>query len=181
MLRIPESSSYYLVSVRKSGHENSSFSLCSPSFLLTVYTSPVGYQETKQPTCLEETLRGGFSVLDSSSESVVPDYEIPGDVNTNLTFQKRKLQTMCILHNKSPSPSLLASPLLHLCILFCLLFDVWYREQAFWIKHIIPLILQHVPPHTSSGLSFLIWAINEKPRGNILYHFLHPSFLSIFT
>ena len=105
---------------RKSGHENSSFSLCSPSSSL--YTLPlVGHQETKHPTCLRRTIEKGFSVARSGLKSVVPDYEI-------CCLQNRKSQTMCILHtNKafllSISPGLSTSASLH-----SILFALWMSD-----------------------------------------------------
>lgn len=60
MLRIPESL-HYLVSVRKSGHENSS-QLVLPSFLLTVYTPPSRVPRNETAYMLtEEHFERGFS------------------------------------------------------------------------------------------------------------------------
>lgn len=161
MLRIPESSSRNLVSVRKSGHENSSFSLCSPSFLLTVYTPPpVGYQETKHPTCLRRNIERGFSVARSGLNLLS---QIMKSLRCK-TIQSAASET----ENCKPcasftqiklfsSPSLLASPLLHLCILSCLVFgcliqraSIWNQAQHLLFCNIVPL------PHFSPALSFLI-------------------------
>lgn len=136
-------------------------SACVPLPSSSLYTlPPVGYQETKQPTCLRRNIERGFSVARSGLNLLS---QIMKSLRCK-TIQSAASET----ENCKPcasftqiklfsSPSLLASPLLHLCILFCLLFrcliqraSILNQAQHLLFCNIVPL------PHFSPGLSFLI-------------------------
>lgn len=142
MLRTSESYPCYLVSVSMSWkHQKESLdmktptSACVPLPSSSLYTFPlIGYQEMKHPTCLRRNIEMGFSVARSVLKCVVQDYEIHGGCKT---IQSAASET----ENHKPhasftqiklfsSSSFLASPLLHLFILFCLFFGCLIQRTS---------------------------------------------------